>query len=136
MRWISSCMACLPWLARFADRARIRPAWRGGRARAAARGGRALAPGGAGHLVRDDLVLDLIVDILRHDLALDELVLALIRAVGDDRLGARCTDAGQLVELGRRGRVDVDEAALLLRSGGGARLPRGAGHRRRTIGRR
>src|SRR5579883_1006030 len=135
MRWINSCIVRLPlMLSRFIAGSRRRAAWRSRRARARAGGRRALAAR-TGHLPGNDLVLDLVIDVLRHDLALDELVLALVGAVGDDRLGARAPNARQLVEFRRRRRVNVDESALLLRCRSIACLPRRSGHGRGAVGR-
>src|SRR6059036_845919 len=67
-------------------------------------------------LLGDDLILDLVVGGLRHDLLLGQLVLARVRAAVGDRLRVLVADGGQRLELVRRRTVDV-ERLLLLRVG-------------------
>src|SRR5580704_601175 len=86
----------------------------GGGGRRASRARRRLC----GALLSDDLILNLVVDVLRNDLAVDEIVLSVVGAMRNDRLGARRPDAWQLIKLLGEGRVDIDQPALLLRSGG------------------
>src|SRR2546422_138334 len=65
---------------------------------------------GRGGLLGDHVVLDLGVGRLGDDLLLDQLVLARVRAVLDDLLGVRVTDAGQRLQLVLRRRVEVERA--------------------------
>src|SRR4030095_5689389 len=53
-------------------------------------------------LLRDDLVLDLVVGCLGHDVLLRQVVLPLVRAPVDDLLRARVADAWQNLALIRR----------------------------------
>ena len=67
-------------------------------------------------LLGDDLVLDAVVGLLRHDLLLHQLVLALVGPALDDRGGIGLADAGQFVELVGGGGVDVEQFVLGARS--------------------
>src|SRR5215831_12033686 len=60
-------------------------------------------------LLGDDLVLDRVVDRLRNDLFLHELVLAFIGTVLDDRRGPHIADALKRAQLLFARRIDVDE---------------------------
>src|SRR6185503_3485248 len=64
-------------------------------------------------LLRNDVVLDLVVGGLRHDLLRDQLVLPLVWPVVDDLLRVGIPDAGHRLQLVRRGRIDVDGLVLL-----------------------
>src|SRR5438477_12809833 len=59
-----------------------------------------------GLLLRDDLVLDAVVDVLRDDLLVHEVVLALVGTARDDRGRAHRADARQCIELLLGGAVD------------------------------
>src|SRR4051795_9907392 len=78
-------------------------------------------------LPSDDLVLDLVVDVRWNDLALGEVIVAVIWPIGDYRLDTRGPDARQLMEFLGRGRVYIHQFALCLRLGGRGRF-RGLAH--------
>jgi hypothetical protein len=59
-------------------------------------------------LPSDNLVLDLVIDVLGDDLAVGEIVLAVIRPMRNDRLGTDGTDAWQLIEFFGARRVYIN----------------------------
>ena len=63
-------------------------------------------------LARDDLVLDAVVDIGRNDLAVEKVILALVRPSLDDRVAPYRTDARERVELLLRRGIDVEQVPL------------------------
>src|SRR5262249_9502076 len=65
-----------------------------------------------GRLLGDDLVLDLVVGRLRDDLFGNQLLLLRVRPALDDLLGVGVADAGQLLELGLAGRIEVERLFL------------------------
>src|SRR5215211_9522831 len=64
-------------------------------------------------LFRDDLVLDIVVDVLRYDFLFHQLVLALVGPAFDDRRRAYRSDAFERLQLLFRCGVDVDEFSRL-----------------------
>ena len=73
-------------------------------------------------LLGDDQVLDVVVDVLGHDLAVEQLVLALVGATFDDRVGARFADALSLMRS-RGTRVEVSSASVFAARRGAAPWP-------------
>src|SRR5436309_8718025 len=86
----------------------------------------------------DNLVLDLVIDVLGNDLAISEIVLAVIWPMGNDRLGTGGADAGQLVEFFSTRRVYINQFSRLLGFAGGlfCRARRGGRRGARGFGRR
>ena len=72
-------------------------------------------------LLGDDLVLDVIIDALRNDVLLHQLILALVRAAFDDAGAAHVANTLECAELFLRGTVDVEQFHFSGRSGGGRR---------------
>src|ERR1700730_13896860 len=83
----------------------------------AARARRRLRPEGrecyaSALLLGDDLVLDAVIGLLRHDVLLHQFVLALVGTALDDGRGIRLANAGQRVELFGAGGIDVEQVGL------------------------
>src|SRR5258706_15624527 len=63
-------------------------------------------------LLGDDLVLDLVVGCLRHDLLLDQLILTLVGAALDDGCRIGLADPRERVEFFGAGGIDVEQVGL------------------------
>jgi hypothetical protein len=63
-------------------------------------------------LLGDNLVLDAVIGLLRHDVLVHQIVLALVGAALDDRRGIRLADARQRIEIvGARG-INIEQVGL------------------------
>ena len=64
--------------------------------------------GARGHTMRNDLILDLVVGSLRHDLLGYQFILGSIRTASDDGFGVSVANSGQCFQLIFVSRVDVE----------------------------